>query len=88
MDAASWGAPLCYHENSGEKFGFSEKNSHSRYIRAATQVANVVLGPMPVKAFLKEFLDIQDFAGMPSSKGAFDKIPGDCHQNPRSTRRW
>ncbi|KAM5531247.1 hypothetical protein V8D89_015084, partial [Ganoderma adspersum] len=79
VDASGWwGAPLCYHENSGEKFGFSSKDANSRYIRAATHIPNVVLGPMPVETFLNEFLAIQDFEGMPPSLGAFDKIPEKC----------
>lgn len=72
-----WDSPLCYHENSSEKFGFSPKSAESRHCRAAKFIANVVLGPMPVDAFLDEFLQRPGISlgSMPSADNAFRKVP-------------
>lgn len=74
---AAWNSPLCYHENSSEKFGFGPKLAESRHHRAANFISNVVLGPMPVDAFLDEFLQRRDisFGFMPPAENAFSNVP-------------
>ncbi|KAI1793361.1 hypothetical protein LXA43DRAFT_1092899 [Ganoderma leucocontextum] len=76
---AVWNSPLSYHENSTEKFGFGRKKAGDRHDRAAKFMPNVVLGPMPVKDFLSEFLQrpLWSLDLMPSTENAFDEVPSE-----------
>ncbi|KAI0629906.1 hypothetical protein C8Q77DRAFT_1180533 [Trametes polyzona] len=68
--------PVPYTENSAQTFGFDQKTADAQNYRRGEEMTSFVIGPMPVDAFLNEFLDARkvDFKDMPSPNNAFDSV--------------
>ena len=67
---------LTRNENSAQTYGFDQKDADSRYRRLGIDAKGVTMGPMPVAAFMDEFLPASKslVKRMPSCKHAFDGI--------------
>ena len=67
---------LSRNENSVQMYGFDPKDADSRYKRLAADTPNVTMGPMPVAAFMNQFLPALGslVECMPSCEHAFDGI--------------
>ena len=75
-----WNVPVArvtMSETSGQTYGLGAKDAESRQLRLCEEAQDKILGPMPVKAFLRDFLkrDTINMEDMPSFEGAFKRVP-------------
>ena len=78
--SGTWDAPITVGENNTQVVGLGSKQAEDSYLRLMEEAQHIVVGPMPVHAFLDVFMDRQTLMAqaprMPPCAGLFEKLRG------------